>query len=92
MNGDFKGFFYCLDLSFYKKCNGAKQVTFINVETVVELSRNIKKLSRKKVVVWIQFGQGLDTRPVRSLIRINDLRTHVYCQYGPVSVGFVSTV
>ena len=75
MNGDFKGFFYCLDLSFYKKCNGARQVTFINVETVVESSGNIKKLSRKKVhfmgftsVVWIWFGQGLGTGLVRSLI------------------------
>ena len=66
MNGDFKGFFYCLDLSFYKKCNGARQVTFINVETVVESSRNIKKLSRKKSTFSGIYLSSMDTVRTRS--------------------------
>ena len=43
MNGDFYGFFYCAGLSFYIKCSGPRQATFINTEFIVESLESFRK-------------------------------------------------
>ena len=74
MNGDFWGLFYYSGLSFCIKCSGARQVTFINAEAVVELLGNFRKLPWKNAhslgftsVAWTFLEHSLGIGPGRSL-------------------------
>ena len=99
MNGDFLDLFYCSSLSFYIKCDGARQVTFINAEAIVESSGNFWKLPWKSMpsleftsVIWTFLGHSLGTCPERSLALTNDPRIFVYYQNELVNARFVSSV
>ena len=94
--------FYCSGLYFRIKCGGARQVTFINAEVIVESSsrklpwRNLPSLgfylssSDSLLDVTLVFGLGR----VLHLINSSRLDIHgtAYCQNGPINTGFVSTL
>ena len=80
-----KASFYRSDLSFYIKCDGARQVTIINVEVVVEPLVNFRKLPWRSLpslgstsISQICLRRDLSTKLERSLSLTNDLRTYVH--------------
>ena len=81
MNKYFWALFYCSSLSFYIKCYGARQVTFINVGVVVELYENLRKLpwwSWPSLDLLRLLGHDLDTRLRRALGLTNNMRSYTY--------------
>ena len=98
-NEDLWGFSHCLGLSFCIKCDGAKQMTFINAEVVMESSRNFRKLPRRSLsflgctlVAWTCPKHDLGVWPRGALGLTNDTRFCVHYQNGLVNVGFISIV
>ena len=74
-------------------------MTFINMEVVVESSKNFRKLPQRSIpslrftlVARTRFGHDLGTGPRSSLGLTNDSRTCVYYQNGLINAGFISTV
>ena len=74
MNGDFWGFSYCLSFFFCIKCGGARKVTYINAESIMESSGTFRKLPWRSLaslgftlVARTRLGHDLGVRPGRVL-------------------------